>query len=43
MNKDNLMTPQEALHHIITHQEILHDDMVSLMRQIMQGGVSPMF
>ncbi len=41
MNKDNLMTPQEALHHIITHQEILHDDMVSLMRQIMQGEVSP--
>ena len=41
MNKDNLMTPPEALHRIITHQEILHDDMVSLMRQIMQGEVSP--
>ena len=35
------MTPQEALQRIIAHQEILHDDMVSLMRQIMQGDVSP--
>lgn len=35
------MTPQEALHHIIAHQEITHDEMVSLMRQIMQGEISP--
>ncbi len=35
------MTPQEALQRIIAHQEIMHDDMVSLMRQIMQGNVSP--
>lgn len=35
------MTPQEALQRIITHQEIMHDDMVSLMRRIMQGDVSP--
>ena len=35
------MTPQEALQRIIAHQEIMHDDMVSLMRQIMQGDVSP--
>lgn len=35
------MTPQEALHRIIAHQEILHDEMVSLMRQIMQGEISP--
>ncbi len=35
------MTPQEALHHIIIHQEIQHDEMVSLMRKIMQGEVSP--
>lgn len=35
------MTPQEALQRIIAHQEITHDDMISLMRQIMQGNVSP--
>ncbi|MDE2387689.1 MAG: anthranilate phosphoribosyltransferase [Betaproteobacteria bacterium] len=35
------MTPQEALQRIIAHQEIMHDDMVSLMRRIMQGDVSP--
>lgn len=35
------MTPQEALHRIIAHQEIPHDEMVSLMRQIMQGELSP--
>jgi len=35
------MTPQEALQRIIAHQEIMHDDMVSLMRQIMQGDISP--
>lgn len=35
------MTPQEALHRIIAHQEIMHDEMVSLMRQIMQGEISP--
>lgn len=34
------MTPQEALHRIIAHQEIMHDEMVSLMRQIMQGEIS---
>ncbi|MCB1985159.1 MAG: anthranilate phosphoribosyltransferase [Burkholderiales bacterium] len=35
------MKPQEALSRIINHEEIYHDDMVSLMRQIMQGKVSP--
>ena len=35
------MTPQEALQRITAHQEIMHDDMVSLMRQIMQGNISP--
>lgn len=35
------MTPQEALHRIIAHQEIMHDDMVFLMRQIMRGEISP--
>lgn len=35
------MTPQEALCRIIVHQEIMHDEMISLMRQIMQGEISP--
>ena len=35
------MTPQEVLQRITAHQEIMHDDMVSLMRQIMQGDISP--
>lgn len=33
------MTPQEALQRITAHQEIMHDDMISLMRQIMQGDI----
>ena len=35
------MLPQHALQRIVANQEILHDDMVALMRQIMQGEVSP--
>lgn len=35
------MKPQEALSRIVDHQEIQHNDMLSLMRQIMQGEVSP--
>lgn len=35
------MTPQEVLQRITARQEIMHDDMVSLMRQIMQGDISP--
>lgn len=35
------MKPQEALSRIINHEEIHHDDMLSIMRQIMQGEVSP--
>ena len=35
------MKPQEALARIIEHREIFHDEMLSLMRQIMQGEVSP--
>jgi len=33
--------PQDALKRIIEHREIFHDEMVSLMRQIMSGEVSP--
>ncbi|MBI3902209.1 MAG: anthranilate phosphoribosyltransferase [Nitrosomonadales bacterium] len=35
------MKPQDALKRIIEHREIFHDEMVSLMRQIMGGEVSP--
>ncbi|MDQ7990707.1 MAG: anthranilate phosphoribosyltransferase [Candidatus Dactylopiibacterium sp.] len=35
------MTPQEALQRVIEHREIFHDEMVSLMNQIMSGEVSP--
>jgi anthranilate phosphoribosyltransferase len=35
------MTPQAALQRVIEHREIFHDEMVSLMRQIMGGEVSP--
>jgi anthranilate phosphoribosyltransferase len=34
------MTPQEALARIVDHREIFHDEMLSLMRQIMGGEVS---
>ena len=35
------MTPQEALGRVIEHREIFHEEMLSLMRQIMSGEVSP--
>jgi anthranilate phosphoribosyltransferase len=35
------MKPQEALLRIIEHREIFHDEMLSLMRQIMAGEVTP--
>ncbi len=35
------MKPQEALARIIEHREIFHEEMLSLMRQIMSGEVSP--
>jgi len=35
------MKPQDALARVIEHREIFHDEMVSLMRQIMGGEVSP--
>jgi anthranilate phosphoribosyltransferase len=35
------MKPQEALARVIEHREIFHDEMISLMRQIMGGEVSP--
>jgi anthranilate phosphoribosyltransferase len=35
------MKPQDALKRIIEHREIFHDEMLSLMRQIMGGEVTP--
>lgn len=35
------MTPQEALARAIEHREIFHEEMLSVMRQIMRGEVSP--
>ncbi len=35
------ITPQEALQRIIEHREIFHEEMLALMRAIMNGEVSP--
>jgi anthranilate phosphoribosyltransferase len=35
------MTPQEALARVIEHREIFREEMLSLMRSIMSGDVSP--
>ncbi|HEY8587727.1 MAG TPA: anthranilate phosphoribosyltransferase [Rhodanobacter sp.] len=37
-----VITPHEALQRTIEHREIFHDEMISLMRQIMNGEVSPL-
>ncbi|MGB8717110.1 MAG: anthranilate phosphoribosyltransferase [Rhodanobacteraceae bacterium] len=42
MQGDMSFTAQQALKRIIEHREIFHDEMVSLMRQIMAGQVSPL-
>jgi anthranilate phosphoribosyltransferase len=36
-----MITPQQALQRTIEHREIFYDEMVSLMRQIMAGELSP--
>jgi anthranilate phosphoribosyltransferase len=36
-----VFTPKEALQRLIEHREIFHEEMTSLMRQIMSGDVSP--
>lgn len=36
-----MITPQEALQRVIEHREIFHDEMLHLMRLIMQGEMSP--
>src|SRR5512134_3402997 len=35
------MTPQEALNRLIDSREIFHDEMLSVMRQIMAGEMTP--
>ena len=35
------ITPQDALQRTIEHREIFHDEMLSLMRRIMSGEVTP--
>ena len=37
-----MITAQEALQRTIEHREIFHDEMLHLMRQIMQGEISPL-
>ena len=37
-----MITPQEALQRTIEHREIFHDEMLHLMRMIMQGEISPL-
>jgi len=41
MSSDTVFTPKEALQRLIEHREIFHEEMTSLMRQIMRGEVSP--
>ncbi|MCB2034445.1 MAG: anthranilate phosphoribosyltransferase, partial [Ottowia sp.] len=36
------ITPQEALQRTIEHREIFHDEMLHLMRLIMNGEISPL-
>ena len=37
-----MITPQAALQRTIEHREIFHDEMLHLMRQIMNGEISPL-
>ena len=36
-----MITDTEALARVIEHREIFHDEMLALMRRIMQGEMSP--
>ena len=38
-----MITPQQALQRTIEHREIFHDEMLHLMRQIMQGEITPLW
>ena len=41
MSSGTAFSPKEALQRVIEHREIFQEEMVSLMRQIMRGEVSP--
>ena len=41
MGSPHIITPQEALTRTIEHREIFHDEMLQVMRQIMNGEWSP--
>ena len=41
MSQINKITPQEALQRTIEHREIFHDEMLHIMRLIMNGEMSP--
>ncbi|WP_394791074.1 anthranilate phosphoribosyltransferase [Rhodoferax sp.] len=41
MSTSHKITPQEALQRTIEHREIFHDEMLHLMRMIMNGEMSP--
>lgn len=41
MGSPHIITPQEALTRTIEHREIFHDEMLQIMRQIMNGEWSP--
>ena len=41
MVSPHIITPQEALTRTIEHREIFHDEMLQIMRQIMNGEWSP--
>jgi anthranilate phosphoribosyltransferase len=41
MTQRQIITPSEALQRTIEHREIFHDEMLHLMRLIMQGELSP--
>ncbi|MDO9199694.1 MAG: anthranilate phosphoribosyltransferase, partial [Rhodoferax sp.] len=41
MPHTHMITPQEALLRTIEHREIFHDEMLHIVRQIMNGEWSP--
>jgi len=41
MPHTNPITPQQALQRVIEHREIFHDEMLKIMRMIMNGELSP--
>ncbi len=42
MTQRHAITPSQALQRTIEHREIFHDEMLHLMRLIMNGEISPL-